>query len=299
MRLRTTFLWSMIISLTLSAILGIIAILAEKALGETGEHILFTALLVGAYSLVCLACAFVLDRRRAIGVMWTGIGASFIALAVWLFLIWFDWWIGYEAEEPIAKTGGTFTIICIWSAHFGLLWMLKLTRKWWVQIKMATVICAGCLSALFLQLMWFELDDEWMLKTIAILSILTSCGTVVTPILALISKLQAKAEPAALESRVVISVTCPRCDTTQQLPAKKSKCSTCGLRIDIRIEEPRCGCGYLLYRLQGGKCPECGREIPEKDRWAAVGVAPQGETEPENSQEQSVTEPSSETGGEQ
>ncbi len=280
MRLRTAFLWSMIISLTLSAVLGIIAILAEEALGRTGEQILFTALLVGAYSLICLACAFVLDRRRAIGVMWMGIGASFIALAVWLFLIWFDWWIEYVAEEPIAKIGGTFTIICIWSAHFGLLWMLSLTRRLWRQIKLATVICAGCLSAMLLQLMWFEFDEEWMLKTIAILSILTSCGTVVTPILALISKLKQKEEPVSLESLVIISLNCPRCETAQQLRTGRAKCSNCGLRFEIRIEEPRCACGYLLYQMKSDRCPECGREIPEKDRWAADSDSPQAPIEP-------------------
>ena len=49
-----------------------------------------------------------------------------------------------------------------------------------------------------------------------------------------------------------------------------AKCGSCGLRIRITVEEPRCSCGYLLYRLEGDTCPECGREIPEQDRWAAV-----------------------------
>ncbi len=33
------------------------------------------------------------------------------------------------------------------------------------------------------------------------------------------------------------------------------------------VQEPRCPCGYLLYRLEGTSCPECGRTIDDQDRW--------------------------------
>ena len=30
-----------------------------------------------------------------------------------------------------------------------------------------------------------------------------------------------------------------------------SRCRECGLALTIDIEEPRCECGYLLFRLEG------------------------------------------------
>jgi primosomal protein N' len=49
-------------------------------------------------------------------------------------------------------------------------------------------------------------------------------------------------------------------------------CRDCGTALLIEVEEPRCECGYLLYRLEGETCPECGREIPVAERWVGVGV---------------------------
>ncbi|MFB3138511.1 MAG: hypothetical protein ACE10B_04775, partial [Phycisphaerales bacterium] len=87
MRLRKAFLWSMIVSLSLAAALGVIAILFED-FWRRDEEALVTSLLVGAFSMICLACAFVLEKQRVRGMMWTGIGCSLAALAAWLVLIW-------------------------------------------------------------------------------------------------------------------------------------------------------------------------------------------------------------------
>ncbi len=50
-----------------------------------------------------------------------------------------------------------------------------------------------------------------------------------------------------------------------------SACKACGLRIEVRAEEPRCRqCGYLLYRLTSDTCPECGTPI-HRDAPATTG----------------------------
>ncbi|MFG0251941.1 MAG: hypothetical protein ACF8NJ_03610, partial [Phycisphaerales bacterium JB038] len=59
-----------------------------------------------------------------------------------------------------------------------------------------------------------------------------------------------------------------RCAVAHMANMGTSHCQSCGLRIYLEVEEPRCACGYLLYQLQGDRCPECGRLIPWKDRWA-------------------------------
>ena len=61
--------------------------------------------------------------------------------------------------------------------------------------------------------------------------------------------------------------TCPRCNHAGDVGAGKNACATCGLKVEIRMEEPSCpGCGYLLMHNTNGVCPECGvRFAPTMD----------------------------------
>src|SRR5690606_18606736 len=102
-----------------------------------------------------------------------------------------------------------------------------------------------------------------------------ACGTLVSPIFAMIDSHKARDRNESIPSQVRVQVTCPRCQCSQTLKTGVSKCRECQLRIEIGIEEPRCTCGYLLYKLQGDTCPECGRVIPAGDRWAASETKPQ------------------------
>ena len=116
---------------------------------------------------------------------------------------------------------------------------------------------------------WIEQHiDEW--RVLGVLGILAACGTVVTPILWKVQAVRRAESAETIPAKITVSLTCPRCAAGQQLITGPTKCRQCGLRITIAVEEPRCACGYLLYRLQSNRCPECGREIPEADRWAAT-----------------------------
>jgi hypothetical protein len=277
MRMRTTFLWSMIISLAFAAALGIIAILWE-GLGETGLRVLVTSLLIAAFSLVCLACAVVLARRRAARIMWIGIGASLASLAIWLGCVWFEdySWPDY-VEDAAWKSGLTATVICLWAAHLGLLVLPPIHRRAWQHIRTVTLALAALLGSIIIVMAWPECDSEIMVeKVLPILTILVSCGTVVTPVLALIDKIQRKGEPTTVHRRMLVTVVCPRCDKQQQITTGRGRCAECGLRMHLDIEEPRCECGYLLYQLEGDRCPECGRPIPASQRWRGLAPRPSG-----------------------
>ncbi len=271
MRLRKTFLWSMIVSLTLSAALGVTAILFERLWRVNVFEMLVTSLLVGAFSMTCLVCAFVLEKRRARWLMWIGIGCSLAALSDWLVIVWTNpWrWGNGNWDELLIKAGTAFTTICLWSAHMGLMNLLQITGWKPKIVRTATLVLTAALGVTIIGVVWLEEFDEWSGRLIAVLSILGACGTVVTPILALIEFLARKGSAVTIPAKVQLRLTCPRCLAQQKLRTGLAKCAKCGLRITIDIEEPRCTCGYQLYRLESERCPECGREIPETDRWAA------------------------------
>jgi len=87
MQLRKMFLWSMIACLGLAALLGI----AVTVLPQYGpeDEIIGSVSLFAAFSIVALMCAAVLERQRAVTLMWAGLGSAAVAMLLWLAVIWF------------------------------------------------------------------------------------------------------------------------------------------------------------------------------------------------------------------
>lgn len=275
MSIRTTFLWIMIASFAVTALVGIVVILLPDLIGRD-EEVLLTALLLGLYSLPPLGCSIVIGRGRRVPFMWAGILASTLAWCLWVPMIWgnpYNWdFFGVDWDVVFFKTGFTLTFIALWVVHFGLIDMLRLDRHAFRTVRRATLIITGVLVWIGILTMWFEIDAEWLFRGIGVLGILTACGTVVTPILALIELLQRRTGGETVPSRIAIEVRCPRCGEMQSMKSGANTCANCKLRIRIEVEEPRCTCGYLLYQLHGDQCPECGRAIPADQRWAAQTV---------------------------
>lgn len=75
------------------------------------------------------------------------------------------------------------------------------------------------------------------------------------------------ARMAGLPDRALATLQCPRCEQWLQMRSGFIACPSCALAIRFEFNEPRCRCGYPLHRLSGSRCPECGREVPAKERW--------------------------------
>lgn len=263
MKLRTTFLWIVIVSLSLAALLGIIVILFPDWIGAD-EEILITALLLGVYSLPSLACSIVLSRRRIHWAMWLGVVCSPVAWMLWQPHIWGNpsrWSSSFEWEVFLWKAPTTLTLLAVWAAHLGMLSLLRLDRLWFRRGRVATLSIAVALGGLSTFLVWAEFDDDWFLRAMAVLAILGGCGTIVTPIFALLDALHRRASRQSIPTDLTVQLVCPRCGENQPFRAGTDRCRTCGLRIDINVEEPRCQCGYLLFHLSGDQCPECGSRV--------------------------------------
>ncbi len=262
----------MIGSLALAAALGIVAILLDN-LGWVWEEILVTSLFMAGCSTVALVCEFVRGRHRVPAVCLVGMWAAGMAFIVWSVIVWFQYSIPHLPEMYIWKTAGTLTVTAIWAAHLGLLVLLPLDDLNWRKVRVVSLALVGGFGGGLIILFWTEYDEEWFIKTILIDGILAGSGTVVTPVLALIEWIKRRSMPGALltetngGARVVMRIVCPRCRSEEDMPVGRNHCSRCGLRITLDLEEPRCTCGYLLYKLQSNRCPECGKEIAAEERW--------------------------------
>ena len=104
----------------------------------------------------------------------------------------------------------------------------------------------------------------------AIVGLIALASHIASAILASIEKEKIAKLPETFSERMKVSMNCPRCGELIQSPLGHSVCSHCKLAIHIECDEPRCECGYLLHKLNGVICPECGKDVPEKLRWKSA-----------------------------
>lgn len=271
---KRAFMWATIVSLAASGLVGI-AVLLLPRMRFTGE-VLWSTATVGLYSLLATICAIVIERSkrasdyRVLGVV--GIGASVFATGVILIQIWAEWILdGVAAEDVRVKSVVTATCLGVVCAHVGLYAPARLLGVGRV-LKMVTVGAGVVFGVLLSVVIWAELDEDWVGRGMGALGILVVMGSAITPIVWKMQSLRRRAHATpSLRKGFTIRLACPRCGMEQAVAVGEGKCARCKLEIRVEVEEPRCVCGYELLGLKGARCPECGREIPEGDRWAVVG----------------------------
>lgn len=207
-------------------------------------------------------------RMQRLAVTLFTLVALYFAILVWLEAD--DWWF-------LRGIGSGVTLIgwLVWSVL--MLRFIPARRAGYRLCQMTCAIGTG-LAAYLLAIIWFDglfLTYGVQERLLSVLIILTATGTLISACLALIDRYQKRTQVDSVAGTVRIHLTCPRCGAAQEMNAGRNRCAKCQLRIGIDLEEPRCECGYLLYRAPGENCPECGRTIPPEDRWGSAQSEPE------------------------
>jgi uncharacterized membrane protein len=192
------------------------------------------------------------------------------------------WMAVYAAVENLHGDPPPFfiwaTVLAVFIAHLNLTLQASLPRAFgW--LRWSTIVAVAATGVLVgSQINARHQTPTWdmVYRLTAAMGICAGCGTLA---IAIIARMTRKTEhvmiaPADLHE---IQLQCPGCQAKQTLPLGDSKCSECGLRFQIKVDEPRCEtCGYLLYRLKSDRCPECGTPIAAKSPTApAVTTLPE------------------------
>lgn len=182
---------------------------------------------------------------------WIGIACSAIGTSMLIIHLFRETHSGREAFIIIATIAAFIPF-----ANLVLLAPLKPGQRW---LGMGTLVFGGLTAALTMCFAFGYAYDD-ITRFTAATAIPTACGSLA---LIVVARLNARTPFAeAKNPDIFIDLTCPRCRRTQPLPLGGASCAACGLKIDVKIEEPRCTqCGYLLYMLEGDACPECGTVI--------------------------------------
>jgi hypothetical protein len=210
----------------------------------------------GLLIILCLVNAGTKDHYHA---RWLGILAAMVFFAIAVAVIWFDL---TAIERVLIRCAFPAVSLAALIAIDNNARLVPLPG-FQVFVRTGTLLAAAVCAFAFNLVFAFGLDLEPAERLTAGAGILTACGVLALAGLALLNRRTLHPLAAgSLAPLIDITIFCPRCSAKQKLKLNGDACPSCQLRIDIRIEEPRCAtCGYLLYQLTSPNCPECGTPI--------------------------------------
>jgi hypothetical protein len=224
-------LWFLICSVAISAILGIIIVLAGT-FSDLQIRIILTTLTISAASICALASGALWEKRHARFL--SSLGAILAALAAVLVIVG----IWTEAESAkFWRFATSVSLLAVATAHVCLLALARLAARFaWTRI--AASIAAYTLAGLFIYIIYFTPKGDAGVRIIGAISIIVAALTILTPILHRLSRgdLSASgAAPANSDPTLFPTVTCPQCGSAQPNTLAAIKCTTCGCRFVVTI----------------------------------------------------------------
>jgi hypothetical protein len=174
-RAKKAFLYGLIISVLISAVLGIIVILKGSG-GWYEVRVFFTTIIISGTSICGLACGAYLERNEHRLLPLTGIVLALLTAALLIFGIWYD-----PRSDGFWKTTLVILTLNLACAHLSLLSMARLAKRfsWAPRLNYAVVF------ALAIMVIWVIIDEphaQWVWKMLAITGIGVAAMTVLTPI---------------------------------------------------------------------------------------------------------------------
>ena len=175
--LRKLFLYLLIASVSVSALIGI-AVLLFGNFGEFETRVLMTALTVTVTSILGLMCGAKIEASNSRVVPFVGIILATTSAVMWIYLIWND-----PRNDFFVKLLMSVTLLAASCAHLSLLTLARLDRRF-AWARYAAQFTVWILTAYLLFLIWnpHKIEREITGRIVGILAIILAAITVVTPI---------------------------------------------------------------------------------------------------------------------
>jgi hypothetical protein len=205
---RRIAIWTVIISLVVTALIGIYTIVSGE-FGETQSKVMLTTLAVAGFSILALCHLAVFGRDvKVFG--WVGIGTSGVALGLAATLIWWNW-TDYMSEPRdlylnLTKSFAVSALVAVSLAHANLMLLLQNSPFRWIRTALSvalvfiTIVPALVIPVLLTDgtfpPMSFQ-DVYW--RFFGVILILDALATIALPVTTLIVRSQRKnlaVEPA-------------------------------------------------------------------------------------------------------
>ncbi len=178
---KRTFLITMIVSLSISALIGIFIFLFGD-FGETEARLLLTTLTIGGYSLTGLCCSVLYEKRKFTPLALSGMIISIIGFLYTVLVIW----EAIDLDHDFTwKALIIFIVLAASTAHSCLLLLIKSEKSLVNSALSGTIIFISIVALMLIILVLNEFDNvgEFYFRLLGVFAILDVLGTIVTPIL--------------------------------------------------------------------------------------------------------------------
>lgn len=233
MRPKRIALWFLIVSVAISALLGIIAILGGN-FGWFEVRIVLTTLTISAASICALACGALWEGRGQKILPGVGITAALLAATLLIVAIWFE-----PSSEHFWKFTFSCGVMAAATAHDSLLSLARLARRFfWARI--VGMLAVYSLALLIVLSIYIEPTGDFGFRLIGVMSIVVAAITIMTPIFHRLSHgdLSVAAGPGEDKAPALwATVTCPQCGSSQPNSLSATTCDRCSCRFVVRILE--------------------------------------------------------------
>jgi hypothetical protein len=179
-KFRKAFLYCFIAFLAISAFLSIVIVLAGS-FSKFEIKVLLTSFTIAGASICCLCCsAFSQQSRNPFAIL--GMAMSIASGALIILGLWME-----NESTPYWKSTAVVSVLAVAFAHFFALMTARIDRSYtWVRIVTGLTIFS--LASIISSMIIWEIDNEWIFKTIVALAIIAALETLVIPILHKLSK---------------------------------------------------------------------------------------------------------------
>ena len=255
-------IWALLLSV-IGLTVMMAAWFANDPYKEPGREILASLLVVGTMGALA-AARYSIMRGRLVILMRIASLAMFGGLGIIVIAIMAIYDYGYYSGfDGVWQWGYTLLIIGGAIAHHGVFRLLPSPTIFITVLRWLVMVVTAVAALLTI----LALADPYNSPIWAMVMVLpgflfvAAAGTVIVPIAAVMRAGRDRRAKESLSADVKLEFTCPGCGIKSVASPGLVRCKGCSFTMLLDIEEPRCECGYLLFKLVGDTCPECGRAV--------------------------------------
>lgn len=224
-------LWFLIVSVGLSALVGIVVIISGN-LGDFEGRVILTTITISAASICALAAGSLWELRNARNFPPIAVAFAILAALLIIFGIW-----GRISDEEYWKFIATIGVIAVASAQTCLILLAQLAPRFkWAQ--MVALIGIAFLTFQIILTIHGEVEGEAFFKAMGATAILVAALTIMMPIFHRLSRADivvAETDSNVGDQHLFPTVLCPRCGMTQPNSYTQITCSSCGCCFLVTI----------------------------------------------------------------
>lgn len=219
-------LWFLIVSVVLSAVSGIVAIVSGT-FGDVQARIILTTLTISAASLCALACGACWENAQVKILPASGIALAVITAAIFIFGIWTK-----ISSDEFWKAAASVGIVAAATAHVCLISLARLAKRF-IWSRVAAFVAAYLLAAQFIYIIYETPHGDTFVRIIGVTSIILAALTILTPVFHRLSRSDLRA--ASQGDTLHRTITCPRCGAELLNLPGENNCAHCGCVFLVTI----------------------------------------------------------------